>query len=200
VATTRERNPRGQGALLRDDLVRAADRLLETAGGEADLSMRAVTREAGVAPQSIYLHFADKRELMSAVYALRFGEFVDVLTTATEGIADPRERLLAFGRAYLRYGEEHPGHYRVLFGTAGTPGWEPERMSGLAALDLLRDAIRDRRADGADAADGSAVALWAGLHGLVTLRRDRPSFPWPPAETLLATLVDGIARADSTAS
>ncbi|MGW3539141.1 TetR family transcriptional regulator [Nocardia niigatensis] len=30
--------------------------------------MRAVARAAGVAPQSVYLQFADKRELLTAVY------------------------------------------------------------------------------------------------------------------------------------
>jgi AcrR family transcriptional regulator len=190
VTTSRERNPRGQGARLRDELVQAADRLLEGSGGEADLSMRAVTREAGVAPQSIYPHFADKRELMHAVYELRFGELIEVLASAAADAADPRARLTAFARAYLRYGAEHPGHYRVLFGTAGTPGWEPERMTGLTAFDMLREAVGDCRHDDVDEA---TVVFWAGLHGLVMLRRDRPSFPWPADDGLLRALVAGAA-------
>ncbi|MGW4089194.1 hypothetical protein [Nocardia sp. NPDC004750] len=31
--------------------------------------------------------------------------------------------------------------------------------------------------------------LWAALHGLVLLRQDRPSFPWPDLDVLLDTLV-----------
>jgi hypothetical protein len=34
------------------------------------------------------------------------------------------------------------------------------------------------------------ILLWTALHGLVTLRRDRPSFPWPPLAALINTLVD----------
>jgi AcrR family transcriptional regulator len=194
MATSRERNPKGQGSRLRDELVHAADRLLESGAGEDELSMRAVAREAGVAPQSVYLHFADKRELMSAVYALRFGELLQTLESATRDEAAPRDRLLAFARAYVAYADAHPGHYRVLFGTAGTPGWEPERMVGLDAFAMLRETIAAGRDGGSDvdaAVDAVAAGFWAGLHGLVTLRRDRPSFPWPPLDAMLRTLVDG---------
>jgi AcrR family transcriptional regulator len=182
----RERNPRGHGARLREELVAAADQLLESVAGEAELSMRAVARAAGVAPQSVYLHFPDKQALMSAVYELRFGEFVEVLTKAGSRRRDPRSRLLAFATAYCAYADEFPGHYRVLFGTAGTPGWEPENMVGLTAFTMLREAFAECRTDHVDEA---AALFWTGLHGVVTLRRDRPSFPWPPLPSLLRTLV-----------
>jgi AcrR family transcriptional regulator len=186
MASQRTRNPRGAGARLRDDLVRAADTLVESGIGESELSLRAVAREAGVAPQSVYLHFADKRALMSALYELRFGELIDVLDTAGREISDPRARLRAYAGAYAAYAQEHPGHYRVLFGTAGTPGWEPQDMVGMRAFGMLRDAIAECRTDAPDAITAS---FWAGLHGTVMLRRDRPSFPWPPLEQMLDVLV-----------
>jgi AcrR family transcriptional regulator len=194
MASERERNPRGHGARLRDELVEAADALLETVRGEEELSMRAVARQAGVAPQSVYLHFADKRALMTAVYALRFRDLLEVLGDATRGLADPRERLLAFAGAYAQYAEQHPGHYRVLFGTAGTTDWEPTQMVGLEAFTILRDAVAECRDD---AVESATACLWAGLHGIVTLRRDRPSFPWPPLDGLLSTLVADHTRAPS---
>jgi hypothetical protein len=30
-----------------------------------------------------------------------------------------------------------------------------------------------------------AVCLWAFLHGVVSLRLSRPSFPWPPLDDLI---------------
>jgi AcrR family transcriptional regulator len=191
MTTERVRNPRGQGTRLRDDLVGAADRLLETISGEEELSMRAVAREAGVAPQSVYLHFADKRALMSAVYDVRFGELISALEQAVGGLADPRAQVAAFAQAYWAYAEANPGHYRVLFGTAGTPGWEPTSMAGMGAFRLLRESVAGCRPDDADTA---AACLWAGLHGMVVLRRDRPSFPWPPADEMLRTLVSDVTR------
>ena len=189
----RTRNRRGQGARLRGELVSAASTLLETISGEDALSLRAVARQAGVAPQSVYLHFADRRELMTAVYAVRFGELSAELSSAAgaAGTDTPGARLAAICHAYCDYGLRHPGRYRVLFGTAGTPGWEPQAMPGMATWDLFRAAVRDCPDPAADdaSADQTAVCIWAALHGLLTLRRDRPSFPWPDLTTLVDTVL-----------
>lgn len=189
----RSRNPRGEGARLRGELVSAASTLLETISGEEALSLRAVARQAGVAPQSVYLHFADRRELMTAVYAVRFGELSTELAAAaaTADPDNPRARLAAICHAYCGYGLRHPGRYRVLFGTAGAPGWEPQAMPGMATWNLFRTAVRDCLDPAVDEASTAqtAVCIWVGLHGLLTLRRDRPSFPWPDLNTLTDTLL-----------
>ncbi|MFC9997084.1 TetR/AcrR family transcriptional regulator [Nocardia sp. NPDC127526] len=185
----RSRNRRGEGGLLRNELVEAAGRLLEELAGVEALSLRAVAREAGIAPQSLYLHFADRRELLTAVYAVRFAELHEVLTAAVEAEDGAAERLSALCRAYVDYGLGHPGHYRVLFGTAGMPGWEPsvERMPGLTTFQLLADSVA---ACGSKDPGATAACVWAAMHGLIMLRQDRPSFPWPPLETLVRTMVD----------
>jgi AcrR family transcriptional regulator len=189
----RVRNRRGEGDRLRTELVEAASRLLETVEGEETLSLRAVTREVGAAPQSLYLHFADKRALMRAVYEARFGELLDRLRTAADDAARaaapakaPRARLAAICHAYCAYGTANPGPYRVLFGTAGVPGLGPDDMPGMDAFGLLRDAVAGcvPRAR-ADRVTPAAVCVWAALHGMVTLRTTRPGFPWPPADDLI---------------
>ncbi|MFE3102477.1 TetR/AcrR family transcriptional regulator [Nocardia tengchongensis] len=189
-ATTRNRNRRGQGSRLRDELVTAASGLLEDLDGQEALSLRAVARAARVAPQSVYLHFADKRELLTAVYRLRFGELRTALETTLEPLPETAtaERLSALCHAFVDYGVSHPGHYRVLFGTAGTPGWEPTegQLPGLPTMDLLVDTAA---AAGAPDPAATAQCLWAGMHGLITLRQDRPSFPWLPLDRLVDALV-----------
>ncbi|WP_433634773.1 TetR/AcrR family transcriptional regulator [Nocardia sp. CA-120079] len=185
-STTRDRNRRGEGARLRAELVAAASRLLETLDGQESLSLRAVARAAGIAPQSVYLHFADRRELLTAVYEVRFAELRAALSAASS--ADGPTRLAEICRAYCEYGLRNPGHYRVLFGTAGTPGWEPTdaQMPGLPLFRLLTDT-----AEACGSADPTATAscLWAAMHGLITLRQDRPSFPWLDPDVLIDTLV-----------
>ena len=187
-------NRRGQGERLCAELVQAASQLLEELAGEEALSLRAVTRRAGVAPQSIYLYFPDKHALLHAIYEARFGELVDRLRRAAASKRTAISRLRAICQAYCDYGTTHPGHYRVLFGTAGTPGWQPDQLPGRATLELLTAAVAACAA-GKAAGDDRLIRthttlLWAALHGLVTLRRDRPSFPWPTPQTLVNTLVD----------
>jgi hypothetical protein len=35
----------------------------------------------------------------------------------------------------------------------------------------------------------ATICLWAALHGLVTLRWARPSFPWPDLDELIDCLI-----------
>ncbi|MFI6367017.1 TetR/AcrR family transcriptional regulator [Nocardia sp. NPDC050630] len=184
--TARDRNRRGEGGRLREELVAAASRLLETLDGQESLSLRAVARAAGIAPQSVYLHFADRQELLTAVYEVRFAELRAALSVASS--SDGPTRLTEICRAYCEYGLQNPGHYRVLFGTAGTPGWEPTdaQMPGLPLFRLLADAAQTC---GSIDPTATATCLWAAMHGLITLRQDRPSFPWLDLDTLLVTLV-----------
>ena len=65
----RERNRRGEGDRLRAEILAAASRLLEAAGTDEGLSLRAVAREVGISPQSMYLHFGNLDELGLAVLA-----------------------------------------------------------------------------------------------------------------------------------
>jgi len=93
--------------------------------------------------------------------------------------------------AYCDYGLRYPGRYRVLFGTAGTPGWDPQAMPGMATWDLFRTSVRDSLDPATDdtSANQTAICIWAALHGLLTLRRDRPSFPWPGLKPLIDTVL-----------
>jgi AcrR family transcriptional regulator len=183
----RTANRRGEGERLRGELVEAASRLLELLDGEESLSLRAVAREAGVAPQSFYLHFPDKRALMHAVYEARFAELTGQLRAALADLdhrTPATARVGAIARAYCRYGLAHPGQYRVLFGTTGTTDWDPETMPGMAAFQVFRDEVARCAAVPSEAAE-VAVCLWAFLHGVVSLRLSRPSFPWPPLDDLI---------------
>src|SRR5712691_6873497 len=77
MTRARQRNPRGQGERLRDDIIEAASRLLADPAAPP-LTLRAVAREVGVAATSVYLHFDDIESLVLAVADRRFGELVKV--------------------------------------------------------------------------------------------------------------------------
>lgn len=195
VTTTRRRNPRGQGDRLRDELVEAASRLLETSFGEDSLSLRAIARETGVATTSVYRHFPDRAAVMLAVLQRRFEEFGAVLADAETGSSTPRDALRARCEAYLDYAAAHPGPYRVMF--SAVPASAPPDQTGLlgpALIDELRERIgRCRGADADPAADRRrAFLLWSALHGLATLATNRPAADWPARAALLDELLDRI--------
>src|SRR3954467_2567811 len=63
----RGRNRRGQGELLREEIIAAALRLLDELADDQALSLRAVAREIGIAATSVYIQFADRDLVLAAM-------------------------------------------------------------------------------------------------------------------------------------
>jgi AcrR family transcriptional regulator len=202
--TERSRNPRGEGHRLREELIEAASELLARGTSEEALSLRAVAREVGIAPTSIYLHFRDKEEILWEVSEARFRELGQHMDEMAAQASSPAEELRARAMAYCRYGLDHPHHYRVLFGSE--PIEKAKRslseLPGGWVFEGLRDSFARALAAGEAARTEdpflSTVLLWATLHGLVTLRASKPQFPWPSIEQLVDAALEtyiGVTRA-----
>ena len=67
AAPRRSRSRRGEGEHLRDEILAAAERILIETNDQSALSIRAIAAAVGVTPPSIYLHFADRNDLVFAV-------------------------------------------------------------------------------------------------------------------------------------
>ena len=191
----RQRNPRGQGERLRDDIIEAASRLLEDPAAPP-LSLRSVARAVGVAATSVYLHFDDVNSLARAVAARRLGELVRSQDEASRHLADPCAGVHAEALAYCQFGLAHPGHYQVMFSNPIPPpppdtGWE--QLPGRPAMDRLVGLVAACLGSpaGDAASTRTAILIWQQLHGTVSLRITRPFIPWPP---LADTVTDAVGR------
>jgi len=189
----RQRNPRGQGERLRDDIIEAASRLLADPAAPP-LTLRAVAREVGVAATSVYLHFADIESLVLAVAERRYGELVRLQDEVRDGSLDPCQQVRAGCLAYCEFGLAHQGHYQVMFANplpmpADMP---PEQFPGIVAFRRLIDSVAG--CIGAEPTDEraffTALLIWQQLHGIVSLRISRPRFPWPPLAETVTEAVD----------
>lgn len=195
VPEKRPRNPRGEGARLRTELIEAAARLLEVTGDAQLLTLSGVAREAGIAAPSIYRHFSQLDELIEATVADRFEQLDDALVEAMSGCADPGERLRACCYAYCRFGLEHPGHYQVLFGAE--LGLDPDRSGerpGERVFERLVNAVQECIPIGASGhvdAHEKSSNIWVALHGIVSLRTSRPNHAWPPAHRMIDAALAG---------
>jgi len=198
----RARARRGEGERLRSEILAATERLLVQTGDLEAVSIRAVADAVGISPPSIYLHFADKNELLWAVCERHFAALDEVIEQAAAGIADPIESLLLRGRAYIRFGVENPEPYRILFmskPTATPENFPPERILQSAAFDHLVQAVVRAIAAGDLAGDPTIVSigLWAAGHGITSLFISKPDFPWPDKDQvidrLLWTQIEGLA-------
>lgn len=192
---TRSRNPRGEGAKLRGSLIDAARELLLELGDQEKLTVRAVTARAGVSPNALYLQFADREALLSAVMLTSYHELRSFLRAAAATQTRPLEQLRALGRAYCEFAERQPGMYRVLFMTKIREGMPVPEPGGPVGLDEGVDTFHDLStlvarcvAPGVDAFERAAY-LWSGLHGYVALRLVLDAFPWPSADDYIDRLI-----------
>jgi AcrR family transcriptional regulator len=199
----RTRNRRGEGGLLREEIVAAAERILEREGTEEAITLRAVAREAGIAAPSIYGHFDDVNAVIGAVLDAGFARLAMRIKAATDGRDDdPIALLLAGCRAYVTFAMAEPARYLVLFGRGRAPNRpepsEPPEPAGrpaehqLDAFQILVDGIAACVAAGRSASTDpfrDAVMVWTHMHGLVSLRQFAPGFPWPPLDDLLTDTV-----------
>jgi AcrR family transcriptional regulator len=112
----RERNRRGQGGRLRTDIVNAAAELLDEAGNEQAVTLRAVARRIGIAAPSIYAHFPDRQAILLAVVQDAFAELAEALRATDKESTGAVAGLRAACTAYLDFAATRPQRYRVMFG------------------------------------------------------------------------------------
>ncbi|MGY1672551.1 TetR/AcrR family transcriptional regulator [Geodermatophilus sp. SYSU D00710] len=174
---------------LRSDLLTAAATMVERTGSADAVTLRGVAREAGVSAPAVYGHFADLDALLDAVVERGFTELVAGIAAATDGVADPVDRLLAGCRAYVRSGLAAPGRYRAMFGSrqvpAGDRAFAVLVRAVTACVEAGRSASTDPRAD--------AALVWTALHGLVTLWAGSRARPWADPEEQVGALVTRLA-------
>lgn len=192
----RARARRGEGARLRDDILAASEALLLASGDASALSIRAIAAAVGVTPPSIYLHFADRNELIFAVCDRQWRELEARLEVAAAGSDDPVDRLVRRGRAYVEFGLRHPEHYRVLLMSRADQ--VPERYADQALLTRrlgFEPLIADLRAAMASGAITPGdpyercVVLFSAVHGLTSLLVTKPAYDWPQTERLVSELI-----------
>jgi AcrR family transcriptional regulator len=179
LTAQRARNPWGQGERLRTEILDAAVRLLSELDGEEALTIRGVARAAGIAPASIYQHFADKAALVRGVVDYDYEQLSAVMREADESVSDAVGRVRAQMHAYCRFAIANPGHYRLMLGSRRAADPEGGRPQGplrsivdavVAAFERCEQAGRPLRLP----SDRAAVMVFVGTHGRVALYHSNP--------------------------
>jgi AcrR family transcriptional regulator len=199
-APARKPYRRGEGSKLRADIIAAAAALIEETGSEQSVTLREVARRIGIAAPSIYEHFPSREAIVYAVVDDCFSQFRAALAQAWDSQPDPLDRLRAGCAAYLRFADQRPGQYRVLFGRHQHLGDRPPGRVAIwaEAFDQLVAGLRDCTRTGQITSDdpyADAVTIWAALHGYATLRASLPRFDMPAPEAALDRILSRYASA-----
>jgi AcrR family transcriptional regulator len=144
--------------------------------GPKGFTLTEAARRAGVSAAAPYRHFSDKADLLASVAEQGFRDLHGVLTTAGDAASEPSAKLIAIGRAYVRWAATHPDHYRVMFGAGTEKAQHPSlAVAAAQAFDDLLDVIGLCQTAGVlrgDTPTQIAGPLWSLVHGVASLGID----------------------------
>ena len=177
---TESRRQREQAALRRDVLAVAAAQLED--GGPTALRWRAVAREVGVGPSTLYTYFDGVDGLVTAVLVDAYAAMAEaVATAAAEAGPDPTARIVAAAGAYRTWALAHRGRFTLLFTDVlegyAAPEGGPTVDAQTALLAPLARALAEEAGvdpsaaieDWPEALRRTGLGLWGQVHGLVSL-------------------------------
>jgi len=155
----------------RTKILNAASELFLEGGGDA-LSVRAISKRAGLSTIGIYSHFQGKQGILDALYIEGFNLVREAMDVIPEGKAN-KEQVLEACLGYLNVGEQHEAHYRLIFGESDA-GYQPSEEAVAARDSAFSKLVRVAGSylpDGATIEERRQIALdiWAIIHGYVSI-------------------------------
>ena len=129
---------------MRRRILEAALNLFIAEGYES-VSLRRVAERIEYSAATIYLYFRDKDDVFFALLRQGYEGLLE-RQEAVQKVPDPRERLLAHGRAYVAFAMDHPRLYEIMFvmhGPVKAMLRENDFASAGKSYDLLRRNVRE---------------------------------------------------------
>jgi AcrR family transcriptional regulator len=192
------RKAKGDGHLRRAEILEAAERIFVAHGYEA-ATIRKIADEVGVSSTALYMHFADKDQILLEICS----GVMEELTASNRQISampiDAVSRVRKMLEAYVAFAFQHPNAYRLVFcGSAGVDSLRRQHATmqlGSDCLDRFASVVREVAAQGRLRAGDPRTAhqvLWTACHGMITLVLTKPDIEWAPAEELTSVMLDGL--------
>lgn len=204
-ARVRRGNEADQQALRRAALDAAMTLFRE--GGLAGVTMRGVASQVGVSAMALYHYFPSKADLLHGLWDTTITELQGELTQAISAAGEaPRDRLRAWVGAFLRYYEDRPDSYRLVFmldrhemEAPQTPSWEEhpifhEVLQTASALSHDVAQALGGNCDEASLRRASELRLLISV-GYLHSRLINTRHPWSDMAALRATTIDLIVQA-----
>ncbi len=185
---------------LRERLLEASLALVAE-GGIAALSMREVSRRAGVTHGAPYHYFPDRGSILAALAEDGFRALGHQLRTATV-TGTPRERFEACGRAYVQFAIENRARFAIMFRPELWGGAKHPELDAAAAASfaVLVEIVAAGPWGGHPAMHDFVVATWSTAHGLASLLLDGPLGRAPDATAVASRQGNDIAIARQVAT
>jgi AcrR family transcriptional regulator len=154
---------------LRSALLKAARDVLENASPEA-VTLKSLALSLGVSQSAPYRHFQTREAVLAAVAEDGFVSLRNALAQSKVGVVES-QRLSHVCNAYVRFGVENRGVYKLIFSSTVVDSSRDDADSAaVQAFEFLLQGVSHyvRPTD----VKKTAVWVWASLHGLVMLAID----------------------------
>lgn len=180
-AAPRRPNARGQGELLREEIVSCAVHMLDELADDEALSLRAIARALSISPTSVYLYFPDRDALVLAAMQRCHEDMLQAASGAEARHDTPASRLRARILAQATWAQEHPGLYKVMHESKASrrPGMPFKEVLLARTAAAIQECMDDGTAPPGDPLT-VALDLRAAVIGMLSLRINEPNLPWPP--------------------
>ncbi len=205
VETRRERQRRE----LIDDILTSARKQLD-AGGRTAVSLRAIARDVGLSPASMYTYFSSLDDVFTELIVESFSSLAAAIESARATADDPLDRLLAVADTYRSWAHNNPAQFNLIFTDqlggyqapaggrtvdAETNVVKPILVSigetlGVTGLTTARDAAEHEQLTG----------VYGLIHGLVMLDVNGHGLPGLDHQTLLRSALKRAVAGDGTIS
>jgi AcrR family transcriptional regulator len=162
---------------LREALLEAAETILERDGIQA-LTLRAAARAAGVSHAAPMNHFGDLTGLLSDLAAVGYERFRAAMAEGAAASPDPQARMVAIGKAYVRFAHDHPGMFQLMFRSERLDTGRPALATAIrAAFMVLAGSVGAQRHEPIEATltlgqAAQMAAAWSLVHGYAVLSLD----------------------------
>ncbi|HSZ53525.1 MAG TPA: TetR/AcrR family transcriptional regulator [Caulobacteraceae bacterium] len=159
---------------FRERLCDAAEHLFAERGAEG-VTIRELAAAVGVSAMTPYRYFKDKDAILAAVRARAFDRHAEALEAAYAAAgSDPAARPGALADAYVRFAEENPEAYKLMFDVRQpSAGDYPELVrAGSRSYRTMTLQLSEKAAEGALPGDPEKIGqmYWAALHGPLMLQ------------------------------
>lgn len=177
---------------VRGQLLAAAREILQESG-RAGLSLRAIADRAGVAPGTVYYHYADKAALLASLAVDGFRQLSDAMRAAYEAHGH-EGGLRSTGGAYLTFLRQKPELYILMYEALDSGRREDVAAAEAEACAISRAAIIAdfEKQHSTDLAGKIADAIWAWGRGIAATALSRSSPGQGPEDETMESAVRGL--------
>ncbi|KRB49660.1 TetR/AcrR family transcriptional regulator [Phenylobacterium sp. Root700] len=177
---------------VRGQLLTATRNILQE-NGRAGLSLRAIADRAGVAPGTVYYHYADKAALLAGLAVDGFRQLAEAMRVAYETDGD-QGGLRSTGAAYLNFLRQKPELYELMYEALDVGRREDVAAAEAEAFAVSRAAIMADLADRhpPELASSIAEAIWVWGRGIAAVALSRTLPGHGPEDGAMESAVRGL--------